>query len=378
MDSASARRSVFADLPPGYLHSEANGFHNYHFTAANHTLPFLDKAPADPVVLEGFAPNLNKHLHVGHLKNLAAAVALSRILKPCQPVALLGASLGVLPGALSELHAWFDFVGYHPQITLDTDLPHGLVPTTPGSGKYAGCQVWHGPLGSVVVIKSDGRPTYAYHDLAYARVVKPDWYVTGCEQAGHFASLGLADKHLPMGLVLGPDGTKLSSSAGGALLAEEARDLVLAQLEPTPEPRKLAWNILTFTFLKSALATNTKFDPVQMTRPTAPGMYLTYTLAKVHSALLKGGVPPATLTDGDVVLLGLAAYAEFYLHKAAEARDPARLANYLLTLARGLACVYGKQSIKDGPAGFQYAVSKAFRTLEEGMATLGLFPLHAV
>jgi hypothetical protein len=133
------------------------------------------------VVLEGFAPNLNKKLHIGHLKNLAEANALVRILQPCQPVAMLGAALGVLPGALDELHALFDFVGYQPQTCLDTCLPTGRVPTSPGTGKFAGCQVYHGPLGPVVVIKANGQPTYACHDLTYARIVKPDYYITGCE-----------------------------------------------------------------------------------------------------------------------------------------------------------------------------------------------------
>lgn len=142
-------------MPPGYHYETKNGFHNYHFTAANFKLPVSPEPPEKKTVLEGFAPNLNKYLHIGHLKNLAEANALSHILQPCQPVAMLGASLGILPGALDDLHALFDFVGYHPQACFDTDLPTGLVPTTPGSGKYAGCQVWQGPLGPVVVIKAN-------------------------------------------------------------------------------------------------------------------------------------------------------------------------------------------------------------------------------
>jgi hypothetical protein len=65
-------------------------------------------------------------------------------------------------------------------------------------------------------------------------------------------------------------------------------------------------------------------------------------------------------------------------YQAAQAKDPAPLANYLLTLAKGLAKAYGKQSIRDGSPGFQFAVARAFRTLEEGMVALGLFPLHEV
>ena len=339
---------------------------------------------SQPIVLEGFAPNLNKQLHIGHLKNLAAANALSRILQPCQPTAMLGASLGIIPGALEALHALFDFVGYHPRICFDTDLSPKSVPTTSGAGQQSGCQVWQGPLGPVIVIKANGQPTYACHDLAYAQAVQPDCYITGCEQQEHFAALGLASKHLPIGLVLGPDGKKIRSSAGDPFLASAAFDAVIAQLAPTPEPRKLAWNILAFNFLQAALASSNKFDPVQMTKPTAAGMYVSYTLAKVHSALVKGGVgrtldgPPPCLTAGDVQLLGLAAYSAFFLRKAAAAKDPAPLANYLLSLAKGLAKVYAQQSIKNGAAGLQFAVGQAFQTLERGMIALGLFPLLEV
>src|SRR5262249_40764135 len=151
-------------------HDFKAGFHNYHFTAANYKLPPLPAAPAKPIILEGFAPNLNKQLHVGHLKNLALANALSRILQPCHAMAMLGASQSVLPGALEELHALFNFVGYQPQVHFDTSLPAGLVATKPGTGEYAGCWVWQGPLGPVVILKADGTPTYPSHDLAYAQL----------------------------------------------------------------------------------------------------------------------------------------------------------------------------------------------------------------
>ena len=81
------------------------------------------------------------------------------------------------------------------------------------------------------------------------------------------------------------------------------------------------------------------------------------------------GVLGGGLVQGSVVLLA---------GVFAQEKDPAPLANYLLTLARGLANAYGKQSIKGGPPGFQFAVAGAFQALQEGMVTLGLFPLHQV
>jgi hypothetical protein len=103
---------------------------------------------------------------------------------------MLGASLGVMPGALEQLQDLFDFVGYHPQLHFDTSLPLGLIPTVPGTGDYARCRVWQGPLGPVVILKADGTPTYASHDLTYVQLIQPNFYITGSEQQGHFAALG--------------------------------------------------------------------------------------------------------------------------------------------------------------------------------------------
>jgi arginyl-tRNA synthetase len=81
---------------------------------------------------------------------------------------------------------------------------------------------WVGPwnddksIKPCVIRRSDGTPTYAYHDLAFAKMVSPDFYVTGMEQKEHFHTLGLGQKHLPMGLVLdSATGKKLKSRNRG-------------------------------------------------------------------------------------------------------------------------------------------------------------------
>jgi hypothetical protein len=88
--------------------------------------------------------------------------------------------------------------------------------------------------------------------------------------------------------------------------------------------------------------------------------------------------PPGQLSQGDVALLGLAAYTGYHHYQSALTLDPAPLANHLLALARGLGRVYARQSIRNGPAGFQFAVARTFGALEKGMATLGLFALKEV
>lgn len=381
----STREALPPEQSAGYRYERAGIHHNYHFTPVNWRMP-LAPPPEKVTVLEGFAPNLNKHLHVGHLKNLAVASALSRILAPSRPVAMLGASQGVMSGAREALGGWFDFTGYRPDVTLDTELPAGLIPTSPGEGSYAGSQVWHGPKGPQVVVRSDGSHTYAYHDLAYAQTVKPDLYLTGSEQAGHFASLGLAEKHLPMGLVLGPDGTKLKSRDGSPLRADDALKMVEARLDTTPEPKKLAYNVLAMNFLMQDVASASKFDPVQMTSPASPGMAVSYTLARARRALDKAGVPPAggslppgsELSPEDVALLGVASYRGYHLAQAAQKKSPAPLAQYAVRLARAISGAYAGRSVSGGTPGYRFAFAQAAAALEDSMKDLGLFTLRDV
>jgi hypothetical protein len=132
---------------------------------------------------------------------------------------LLGASQGIVEGAREELDLWYKVSRYQPTLLLDTET-HGKIEKfyalRDGSGEQSGCKVWDGPLGPVIVIRQDGRPTYAYHDLVFKASIKPSYYITGEEQRGHFESLGLGESHLPMGLVLGNDGAKIKSRDGNA------------------------------------------------------------------------------------------------------------------------------------------------------------------
>jgi arginyl-tRNA synthetase len=132
---------------------------------------------------------------------------------------------------------------------------------------------------------------YAFHDLAFAKLVGPTHYITGAEQKEHFASLGLGDKHLPMGLVLGSDGKKLKSRASkegvpaDSPKAEAIMEEVMENLEDScPDKRKLAWNVLAWNFLTVARTQNVKYNPADWTKADAPGLYITYTFARVKKA----------------------------------------------------------------------------------------------
>lgn len=397
----TSQSPVAEDLAAGFRLEVIGRFHNYHVTPERWDWPETHPVEHKPLVIDGFSPNMNKELHVGHLRNLAIARSLKSILRGHNAtfVALLGCSLGVTESAVEGWKLWTDFVHYHPQVYYDTALPQDLIqtreptveevekrvidPNEPGPD-WELPKLWDGPNGPVIVIRADGRHLYAYHDLTFAKTVGPTHYITGHEQKGHFASLGLADKHLPMGLVLGPDGKKLSSRNGTAMLAAEAMEAVIAQLGEMADPqtaRQVAWNILAWNFLHASRGTDLKFEVEKWVRPEAPGMYASYTYARVRKALEplaagyfhEVGKRDGTITEDDAKLLGLSEQYIYYHNKAVLAMDPAPIANFAHELARALGAVYEKERIREGRPIFAHVVRHALWRLEHCLTDLGMF-----
>lgn len=370
----------------GYRYEQVGRYHNYHFTNDCHDWPKMPVSEKEKWTIDGFSPNLNKDLHVGHLRQLALANALSHLLPNAIFVAMIGATLGVKEGSMPHLIDWFDFIGYHPKIYMDTILAEkytidGRLET---DGHYKGAIIWDGPKGPVVIRKTDGNTTYSYHDLCLVKEVAPDAYITGAEQKEHFERLGLLDKHYPMGLVLGPDNKKLKSRSGDALSATETVEAVLVKLDETPSPKELAWNVLAWNFLHVARPQNVKFEVDKWTEPDAPGLYISYTYARLQSAIKKIEKPimidarQMEYTPIDLQLIGFSEYAHYYVYRAKEALDLAGLANFTHDLARWLGNVYHIEKIVDGRPAFQNATQIATHQLGQCMKYLGMFRLESV
>lgn len=420
-----------------YNYVQMGRYHNYLVTPDNYEWPVewkdlmgpYEDQPQAKYVIDGFSPNLNKSLHIGHLRQLALARSLKGILHhKTRFVSLLGASQGLYDYAEKELNQWFEFVKYQPELYYDVLMPKDvdIVPrrkVEDPQREYNGCEVWDGPNGPVVVVRSDGRSTYAFHDLAFAKKVAPTHYVTGAEQKEHFDNLGLGEKHLAMGLVLGGDGKKLKSRDGGTdAKAESVMQEVMANLDDTcPEKRKLAWNVLVWNFLTVSRTQNVKYKPDEWTKPDAPGMYITYTYARIHKAL--EGLPdkPRTepnsmkairhkfepvwdeskpedwgwdmavrewspshpdpqydVTQADADLMGFANYYGYYLKRSIDTMDPTHIATYAHDLARRLGKAYHQEKIQGGRYGFQHAIWDANNTLQRAIWALGMFDLKQV
>lgn len=350
---------------PGYTYEQTDMFHNYHFTLENYEWPVPVSYFPREYIMDGFSPNLNKKLHVGHLRNFCMALAIQNITK-IDTLAMLGTTLGL---DRNEYLAFLDLCvehGYNPMVFFDTDLgaPPNIVFEKHPDG--------HETYGSVVVVRSDGRPTYAYHDIALAYWCGPDYYITGCEQKDHFNSLGLGDKHLPMGLVLGTDGKKIKSRSGEALGFQEALELIESNLKATDNSKDIAWNIAAFNMLSSGRATNVKFILEQWVNPSMGGMYVTYTYARLAKALNSCG-DSSQIKEEHLPLLGMCSYLQYYHQDAINKMDPCPLATYTLKLAKALNKAYESgPDIQGADPGYAFVISKCVDTLEKCMKMLGM------
>jgi arginyl-tRNA synthetase len=414
-----------ADMVEGYRYEQVGHHHNYHVTKDRWDWP-VKLAPSESrIVVDGFSPNLNKELHVGHLRNLALANALQNMMKSQSDtkfVALLGTSLGVKKSALQGWKKWTEFTGYSPEVYYDTALPDDSIKTREPTVVEGGVidvnegpdlalpQLWDGPNGPVIVKRADGTPLYAHHDLSFSDWVNPTHYITGHEQREHFASLGFEKKHLSMGLVMGADGKKLKSREGTALSASDAVELVMKNLNERDE--KLAWNVLAWNLLQPAREKNVKFESEKWCRPESPGMYISYTYARAYSALgrrvskakvechmtrcrLREYMPVSAatrpnapteddeyeiqpLTELDIRLLGMSEQYLYYFYQAVEKFDPSPVANFAHTLAREIGAAYEKEQIYNGRPAFAATMNHALWRLSHCMKDLGMFPISNV
>ena len=372
-----------------FRHEKIGVNNNYHATKNWFFYPGEPKYGHRHIVVDGFSPNLNKIFHVGHLRNLAIAVSLSRIILNAKFVSLQGASLGVKMAALDNWKTWTDFLNYKPTVYYDVTMPDDIVDFSYKVGDVEmaaddGGYFWEGPKGPVRVKRTDGRPLYAFYDLSFAKYVGPDYYITGHEQKEHFESLGLGDRHLPMGLVLGTDGKKLKSRTGDAVLAHELMGMIHERIEGDDEAtkQKLAWNIVALNCLTASRETNLKFDIESWTKPDQGGLYVSYTYARagkaLHTAEMDDDVQPDSRKDIDVKLLCMGQQYYHAKQLAEEWLDPAPLANYALTLAKAINQAYETEKINEGRPEFIEAFREAVIKLSLSMEKLGMFQIESV
>ena len=239
--------------------------------------------------MDGFSPNLNKHLHVGHLSNLTIASTFQSMGITENVISIMGDTLDGNVDSdeafkkYQEICELFNYnlgnIYYASNMEYDGDL------LVNGTGDYIGTKIFNVDGDQIVGIKSNGTTSYFYQDVALASQLNDKTlYLTGFEQDNHFTCLNKLFpqvNHLGLGLVM-IDGKKMSSSDGNVIMAQDMLDIFNNEFKGNI---KVSVNILKGQILKSKPSSIKHIDTKNISNPkTSFGLYLSYTTARLNSA----------------------------------------------------------------------------------------------
>jgi hypothetical protein len=324
--------------------------------------------------VDGFSPNLNKQLHVGHLSNLVLANAFQKLKVGDKFIAILGDTLTTGDTdkeiALELYNNYCKDFGYvvNEIFYASNMMLNDESILVDGVDSYVGTKVFEIGEEKVVGLKSGGSTTYFYQDVALAQHLgKPTLYLTGFEQDGHFKNLNKLyphTNHLGLGLVM-LDGKKMSSSEGNVIYLHE---LIGDLMDIFNDDIKLVYNILAGQILNSKPSQTKSIDSTLISNPKLSlGLYLSYTMAHIKSC----GVDTKPVTEYQSRKL------QFAHIKSIVNLSPSILFKELVDHCKEINKLYETHYIKDNPENIEL-FSNLISDLGLGMKNLGLFSVDKV
>ncbi len=323
--------------------------------------------------IDGFSPNLNKDLHVGHFSNLVIANAFQKLGIGRKFIAIFG---DTLEGGVSKNKALLKYKEHcdNFEYKIDECFFASLMKLkdesllSDGTGEYEGSKVFDLKDEKIVGIKSDGSTTYFYQDVALANKLNyTTLYLTGVEQENHFKSLKKLFPHIDhvgLGLVL-LDGEKMSSSKGNVIYMDDFINDLMKQFN---NDIRLVYNIMAGQILKSLPRTNKSINTKLIDNPkTSLGLYISYTLAHIKSC----GVTAEPITEFYSKRL------QFFEMKAKFHLAPNILFDELVCFCKDINGLYETHYIKGNEENIKM-FGVIISDLELGMKKLGLFPIDRV
>ena len=327
--------------------------------------------PSSYEYVDGFSPNLNKELHIGHLSNLVIANAFQKLGVGKKFIAILGDTLDGNVDKETALEKYksycndFDYKVSDIFFASKMELKNQSL-LTDGDGDYSDTQIFEIDNDKLVGVKGNGNTSYFYQDVALAEHLnKPTLYLTGFEQDNHFNSLKKLfphTNHIGLGLVM-LNGQKMSSSLGNVLYLDNFINELLPQFNNNIQ---LVYNILAGQILKSKPNQIKSIDSKLISNPKQSlGLYLSYTLASVKSC----GVGVSKITNYKSQKLQAAHI------KSIENLDPSILFGELHNHSKQIMKLKEELYIKGNDENIKL-FSNLISELEFGMTNLGMFSVN--
>lgn len=320
--------------------------------------------------MDGFSPNLNKYLHIGHLSNLVLAKSIKSLGLIDKSVSIYGDTLSGIPKeeSLKMLKKYQSLFNYKPDLEFFASMvKYKGDLLKKGDGEYSDTKIFQYNDEKVVGIKSDGSTSYFYQDMALAEKLNDSTlYLTGCEQDNHFNLLSKfypKIKHIGLGLVK-VDGKKMSSSVGNVIFAET----FIEELYQKFKNYDLVYNVIAGFILKNTPESdkNITLSSIDNVK-NSPGLYLSYTMASLKSA----GCEVSNIDKFNSKNL------EYAYLKSKVNYKPNILFNELVDLCKEINSLYQKFIIKDNNEN-KKMFELMLNDLALGFNKLGLFSVEKV
>lgn len=337
--------------------------------------------------VDGFSPNLNKHLHVGHMSNFILAKTFQSMEVGEKFISILG---DTVKGEVNHLDALNMYETYCDTFELEvcetflaSKMKYNGGKLKDGKGEYEGTKVFDTGEEKIVGIKSNGSTSYFYQDMALADTLNESTlYLTGREQDGHFGALNKFfphTNHIGLGLVKimveeeveeGEGETKkvvkkMSSRDGNVIYFS---DLIEDCLKKFDNDWELVYNVLAGFIIKIEPKKDKKIDLEMLNNPkNSPGLYVSYTLARLTSAGVRA-MKTETFNNNKL---------QFAFMKSLSNLNPSIFFNELIDHCKMINAMYGTHKIAGNPEN-EVMFSNFKEDLELGMKKLGLFLVDKV
>lgn len=331
--------------------------------------------------MDGFSPNMNKHLHIGHFSNLVFAKAFQKLGVAENYVVILGDTLS---GEVTKQEAFEKFKEYCQKfdykidkIFFASEMKYEGDLLSDGTDEYTGTKIVQAGDEKIVVVKSDGSTSYFYQDMALASSLNDETlYLTGYEQENHFKTLKKIFSHVNhvgLGLVK-LKSNKLIPSENGKMSTRLGNVVYLSDFMEELKDKfngdeKLCYNIFAGYILGSVPKSDKIFDMSQMdNHKNSPGLYLSYTMARLKSAGIK--------TD-DSVNEFCKQEMKYAYAKSKVTLNTSILFNALVELCKEINTLYVTHHIS-GNEENKIRFSKLMSDLHLGMKKIGMFEIDNV
>jgi hypothetical protein len=355
-------------LKNNFVLEEKDDYINIYFTKKSNFNIFKDYK--NFYYMDGFSPNLNKELHIGHFSNLIIAKALQKLGIVKKTISMLG---DTLEGNISNKEGFRLFkniiktFNYKVSRIFFASKLKYQGKLEEGKGKYEGTKIFDTNEELIVAIKKDGTTSYTYHDIALAKkLVKDTLYLTGYEQKEHFNKIKKVFKnvhHFPLGLVK-ISNSKMSTREGNIILIKD----ILDELNKTFKNNKLSYNVFAGYILKSSPNTDKNINIKNIYNyKNSPGLYLSYTTARLLSAGCK--ILPFKITNNKLL--------EYYFILSKNELNPSLLFNKLIDCCKTLNTLYETIKIK-GNLKNKINMSIKLTELNYYMKKIGLYLIKKV